>query len=79
MNDKLLRLKKNSILRNMCVETSFLSDQLIQPIFISEKITDKKNIPGLGDNYVLNIDNAMTQIENDLTKLGPNTKTFLLL
>ena len=52
MSDKLLRLKKNEILRNMCAETNFLSDQLIQPIFISEKISDKKAIPGLGDNFV---------------------------
>ena len=48
MNDKLLRLKKNIILRNMCAETNFLSDQLIQPIFISEKVTDKKNYTWLG-------------------------------
>ena len=61
MNDKLLRLKKNSILRNMCAETSFLSDQLIQPIFISEKVNDKKNIPGLGDNYVFNINDSLNK------------------
>ena len=35
MQHKLLRLKKNEILRNMCAETNFLNDQLIQPIFIS--------------------------------------------
>ena len=75
MNDKLLRLKKNSILRNMCAETSFLSDQLIQPIFISENITDKKNIPGLGDNYVFNINDSIRQIENDLKN---NCRNFLL-
>ena len=34
----------------MCAETSFSSDQLIQPIFISEKVTDKKNIPGKKGN-----------------------------
>ena len=41
MSDKLLRLKKNEILRNMCAETNFLSDQLIQPIFISEKMSEE--------------------------------------
>ena len=75
MNSRILRLKKNSILRNMCVETDFLSDQLIQPLFISEKLTDKKNIPGLGDNYVLNIKDAIIQIENDLKN---NCRNFLL-
>ena len=75
MNDKLLRLKKNIILRNMCVETSFLSDQLIQPIFISEKITDKKNITGLGDNYVFNVNDSIRQIENDLKN---NCRNFIL-
>jgi len=75
MNDKLLRLKKNSILRNMCAETSFLSDQLIQPIFISENVTDKKNIPGLGDNYVFNVNNSIRQIENDLKN---NCRNFIL-
>ena len=75
MNDKLLRLKKNIIIRNMCAETSFLSDQLIQPIFISEKLTDKKSIPGLLDNYVLGIDDAIIEIENDLKN---NCRNFLL-
>ena len=75
MNDKLLRLKKNIILRNMCAETVFLSDQLIQPIFVSEKVTDKKRIPGLGDNFVFKIDDAIKQIENDLKN---NCRNFLL-
>jgi len=78
MNDKLLRLKKNNILRNMCAETSFLSDQLIQPIFISEKVTDKKNIPGLGDNYVFNTDDSIRQIENDLKNHCRNFLLFLI-
>ena len=78
MNDKLLRLKKNSILRNMCAETSFLSDQLIQPIFISEKVTDKKNIPGLGDNYVFNFNDSIKQIENDLKNHCRNFILFLI-
>jgi len=59
----------------MCAETSFLSDQLIQPIFISENITDKKNITGLGDNYVFNINDSIRQIENDLKN---NCRNFLL-
>ena len=78
MSDKLLRLKKNSILRNMCAETIFSSDQLIQPIFISEKVADKKEIPGLGDNYVFNINAAIKQIEIDLKDDCRNFLLFLI-
>ena len=78
MSDKLLRLKKNSILRNMCAETIFISDQLIQPIFISEKVAEKKEIPGLGDNYVFNINTAIKQIEVDLKNHCRNFLLFLI-
>ena len=78
MNDKLLRLKKNSILRNMCVETTFLADQLIQPIFIMEKLNDKKSIPGLLDNYVFGLDQAILQIEKDLRNNCRNFLFFLI-
>ncbi len=75
MNDKLIRLKKNIILRNMSVETTFLCDQLIQPIFISEKIQYKTAIPGLGNNYVFNLKEGLLQIENDLKN---NCRNFLI-
>tara|TARA_B100001540_G_scaffold66474_1_gene59825 strand:+ start:432 stop:1397 length:966 start_codon:yes stop_codon:yes gene_type:complete len=78
MSDKLLRLKKNEILRNMCAETNFLSDQLIQPIFISEKVSDKKTIPGLGNNFVFNIQDALKQIESDLKNDCRNFLLFLI-
>ncbi len=78
MGHKLLRLKKNDILRNMCSETSFLTDQLIQPIFVSEKSISKKVIPGIPDNYVLNLDNAITQIKSDLTSGCRNFILFLV-
>ena len=51
----LMRLKKNKILRNMCVETTFLKDQLIQPIFVSENLEFKKEIPGNPNNFVMNL------------------------
>tara|TARA_Y100001970_G_scaffold265336_1_gene352826 strand:- start:17 stop:982 length:966 start_codon:yes stop_codon:yes gene_type:complete len=78
MNDKLLRLKKNIILRNMCAETAFLSDQLIQPIFISENVNDKKSIPGLAENYVFNVNDSIKQIENDLKNHCRNFILFLI-
>ena len=56
MNHNILRLKQNEILRNMCVDTNFLQDQLIQPIFISEKVSEPQPITGLDNNYVMNLD-----------------------
>ena len=75
MNHNVLRLKQNDILRNMCVDTNFLQDQLIQPIFISEKVSEPVPITGLDNNYVMNLDNAKKQIEEDL-KL--NCKFFII-
>ena len=66
MNHNILRLKQNEILRNMCVDTNFLQDQLIQPIFISEKVSEPQPITGLDNNYVMNLDMTKKQIEKDL-------------
>jgi len=75
MSDILMRLKKNKILRNMCVETTFLKDQLIQPIFVSENLEFKKEIPGIPNNFVMNLKESIEQIELDLKN---NQKNFLL-
>ena len=75
MSDILMRLKKNKILRNMCVETTFLKDQLIQPIFVSENLELKKEIPGIPNNFVMNLKESIEQIELDLKN---NQKNFLL-
>ena len=75
MSNMLMRLKKNKILRNMCVETTFLNDQLIQPIFVSENLESKKEIPGIPNNFVMNLKESIQQIELDLKN---NQKNFLL-
>ncbi|MDC0056901.1 porphobilinogen synthase [Alphaproteobacteria bacterium] len=75
MQHKLLRLKKNEILRNMCAETNFLNDQLIQPLFITEDSVAKKIIPGIPDNYVLDVKSAIQQIKIDLKN---NSRNFIL-
>ena len=75
MSDMLMRLKKNKILRNMCAETTFLNDQLIQPIFVSENLESKKEIPGIPNNFVMNLKESIQQIELDLKN---NQKNFLL-
>ena len=75
MSNMLMRLKKNKILRNMCAETTFLNDQLIQPIFVSENLESKKEIPGIPNNFVMNLKESIQQIELDLKN---NQKNFLL-
>ena len=75
MNHNILRLKQNEILRNMCVDTNFLQDQLIQPIFISEKVSEPQPITGLDNNYVMNLDMTKKQIDKDLEL---NCRNFLL-
>ena len=75
MDHNIMRLKQNEIIRNMCVDTNFLQDQLIQPIFISEKNTNPIQITGLDDNYVMNLNDAKIRIEKDI-KLG--CRNFLL-
>ena len=62
MNKMLMRLKSNNILRNMCVETTFLKDQIIQPIFISNQVDVKKEIPGIPSNYVMNLNDSISPV-----------------
>ena len=78
MNHNILRLKQNEILRNMCVDINFLQEQLIQPIFISEKAKEPTAIPGLPENYVMNLDDAKKQIEKDLKVKCKNFLLFLV-
>tara|TARA_B100000029_G_scaffold422258_1_gene428890 strand:+ start:1235 stop:2197 length:963 start_codon:yes stop_codon:yes gene_type:complete len=78
MNKMLMRLKKNNILRNMCVETTFLKDQLIQPIFISNNVENKKEIPGIPNNYVMNLNDSIKQIESDLKTKQRNFLIFMV-
>ena len=59
----------------MCVETTFLKDQLIQPIFVSDNLSNKKDIPGIPNNFVMNIKDSLKQIENDLKS---NCKNYLI-
>ena len=78
MNKMLMRLKSNNILRNMCVETTFLKDQIIQPIFISNQVDVKKEIPGIPSNYVMNLNDSIKQIESDLENQQKNFLIFIV-
>ena len=78
MNKMLMRLKSNNILRNMCVETTFLKDQIIQPIFISNQVDVKKEIPGIPSNYVMNLNDSIKQIESDLENQQRNFLIFMI-
>ena len=78
MNRMLMRLKSNNILRNMCVETTFLKDQIIQPIFISNQVDIKKEISGIPNNYVMNLNDSIKQIESDLKNKQRNFLIFIV-
>ena len=73
----LMRLKKNEIMRNMCVETTFLKDQLIQPIFVADD-NNNKEIPGIPNNFVMNLDQSIKQIESDLKINQRNYLIFMI-
>ena len=47
------RLHNNEIINNMSLESKFVRDQLVQPIFIHEDEKNEATIPGLGKNKIL--------------------------
>ena len=72
---KINRILSNEILKNMCSDTAFLKDQLIQPIFIKESNENSNSIIGLGKNKLFNLNDALKRIEKDLKK---ECRNFLL-
>ena len=62
----------------MCVETTFLKDQIIQPIFISNQVDIKKEISGIPNNYVMNLNDSIKQIESDLENQQRNFLIFMI-
>ena len=66
MTDRLMRLRKNKWIRDLCAETEFNACQLIQPLFVVEGLKSDQEIPGLGDTKRNTLDSVYRQIENDL-------------
>jgi porphobilinogen synthase len=63
---RLMRLRKNKWIRDLCAETEFNSCQLIQPLFVVEGLRDDEEIPGLGATRRNTLESVYRQIEDDL-------------
>lgn len=75
MTDRLMRLRKNKWIRDLCAETEFNACQLIQPLFVVEGLKSDQEIPGLGDTKRNTLDSVYRQIENDLEQ---GVRNFIL-
>ncbi len=64
--ERLMRLRKNQWVRDLCAETEFNSSQLIQPIFVAEGLKEDQDIPGLGQTKRNTCDSIYRQVEKDL-------------
>ncbi len=64
--NRLMRLRKNKIIRDLCAETEFNSSQLIQPLFVVDGLKDDQEIPGLGATKRNSLESVYKQIESDL-------------
>ena len=82
IDKRLHRLKSNKLLRDLCSETDFTISHFVQPIFTNESIGNKEEILGLKDNFVMNLDDTLKQINVDISNgvnnfllfISPNSK-----
>src|SRR2546421_4258698 len=63
---RLMRLRGSQHLRDLCAETEFNRGQLIQPLFVVERLNEAEPIPALRGNLRPNIQLVLRQIEGDL-------------
>ena len=77
VDKKLHRLKGNKFLRDLCSETDFTRSNFVQPIFVNETITNKEEILGLKDNFVMNLDDSLKQINVDIANGVNNFLLFI--
>ena len=66
------RLRLNKTIRNLVSETSINRSKLIQPLFVSETLKNKEEIPTMPDQYLFSIDDLMFEID-ELVSLGIHT------
>lgn len=66
MTERLMRLRANRHLRDLCAETEFNRAQLIQPLFIVEGLSHDEPITGLRGTTRQTIESAVRQVESDL-------------
>jgi porphobilinogen synthase len=72
---RLMRLRANSIIRELVSETGLQAGHLIQPLFVVEGLSQDEDIAGLRDTKRNSITSALKQVEKDLEA---GIKNFLL-
>ena len=66
------RLRLNKTIRNLVSETSINKSKLIQPLFVSEILKNKEEIPTMPDQYLFSKNDLMFEVD-ELVSLGIHT------
>ena len=66
------RLRLNKTIRNLVSETSINKSKLIQPLFVSEILKNKEEIPTMPDQYLFSKNDLMSEVD-ELVSLGIHT------
>ncbi len=66
------RLRLNKTIRSLVSETSVNKSKLIQPLFVSDTLKNKQEIPEMPDQYLFSINDLMSEID-ELASLGIHT------
>jgi porphobilinogen synthase len=66
------RLRKNKTIRDLVSETKLLKSKLIQPLFVSESISEKQPLESMKGQFLFSKDALLFEID-DLLKLGIKT------
>ena len=66
------RLRKNKTVRDLVSETKLLKSKLIQPLFVSESISDKQPLDSMPGQFLFSKDSLIIEIEQ-LLNLGIKT------
>ena len=66
------RLRLNKTIRNLVSETSINKSKLIQPLFVSETLKNKEEIPKMPDQYLFSKNDLMFEVD-ELVSLGIHT------
>lgn len=66
MKNRPMRLRQNRLIRDLVAETGLHANQLIQPLFVGEGLTQDLPITGLGETARQSIDAMLGRIEKDL-------------
>ena len=66
------RLRKNKIIRDLVSETKILKSKLIQPLFVSESLSEKQPLESMQGQFLFSKNALLEEIEY-LQKIGINT------